>query len=373
MAASSPSTEGAARAPTPVVPPEPWKIGVHLPVSGPHALSGTHARNGAALAWSEINARGVLGRPVQLLIEDAGATNVDAQATFKKLQAQRPIAILGSISSQQLLAVADSLEADPLPILFAATASEITEQDLPWYFRMIHTDDARVRSTVRFMRDALRGNRVSSIHSNEEHGSDVQKLIQDEAQKLGNVEIVHEESVGPSDKDLSGQLDRAKRAGANIVVVNALAAQTSILIRQNKRLNTGLPIVGDGAVTSPAVLGVVMDDEINGVMASCAGVPQAFNTPEMARFLTAYQERFQAEPDVFGPVYYDAAYVLASAIEASQGQSRAAVRDALLSTSYNGLMYPLRFNQQFNGSPWTAIVQLQQKQPKLIQMLRYDG
>ena len=50
---------------------EPIKVGMIQPLSGPIAAAGSYITNGAKIAVERINAKGgVLGRPLELIIED---------------------------------------------------------------------------------------------------------------------------------------------------------------------------------------------------------------------------------------------------------------------------------------------------------------
>jgi branched-chain amino acid transport system substrate-binding protein len=58
------------------------KIGVTEPLTGPVAASGNYVVNGARIAADEINAKGgVLGRQIQLIVEDNKSNPTEAAAT----------------------------------------------------------------------------------------------------------------------------------------------------------------------------------------------------------------------------------------------------------------------------------------------------
>src|ERR1700694_5001093 len=84
------------------------KIGMCVPVTGPAAEQGLWAQNGAKLALAAVNkAGGVLGKQVELVIEDDQTTNPGIVLAFSKLAAQPDIvAFLGSIRSTQVMAMA---------------------------------------------------------------------------------------------------------------------------------------------------------------------------------------------------------------------------------------------------------------------------
>ena len=65
---------------------ETIKIGVVSPLTGPAAESGGFQRNGIKLAMDAINAKGgVLGRPLEAIIEDDQTTNPGAVLAFSRL------------------------------------------------------------------------------------------------------------------------------------------------------------------------------------------------------------------------------------------------------------------------------------------------
>jgi branched-chain amino acid transport system substrate-binding protein len=84
------------------------KIGMIAPLTGPGAFSGQLQSNGAKLAVAEVNnAGGVLGRPIELVIEDDQTTNPGAVLAFSKLAGDPDIpAFLGPIRSTQVHAIA---------------------------------------------------------------------------------------------------------------------------------------------------------------------------------------------------------------------------------------------------------------------------
>ena len=65
---------------------DPVKVGVIQPLSGPVAASGNYVRMGAEIGRDWINSRGgVLGRQVQLLIEDNKSDPKEAATAAEKL------------------------------------------------------------------------------------------------------------------------------------------------------------------------------------------------------------------------------------------------------------------------------------------------
>jgi branched-chain amino acid transport system substrate-binding protein len=77
---------------------DPIKVGMVAPLTGPGAESGRFQTQGAKLAVDEINkAGGVLGRQLELTIEDDQTTNPGIVLAFSKLAGHAEfVAFLGS-------------------------------------------------------------------------------------------------------------------------------------------------------------------------------------------------------------------------------------------------------------------------------------
>jgi urea transport system substrate-binding protein len=100
---------------------EPIKIGAVLPFSGGVELYGRQAKLGLDLAVKDINADGgILGRPVEVIYEDDKTNPAAAvDATRKLIERDGVLAVVGPITSQNLIAIAPVVEAAKTPLLYA--------------------------------------------------------------------------------------------------------------------------------------------------------------------------------------------------------------------------------------------------------------
>src|SRR3569623_54639 len=110
------------------------KIGMCVPVTGPAAEQGLWAQNGAKLALAAVNkAGGVLGKQVELVIEDDQTTNPGIVLAFSKLAAQSDIvAVIGSIRSTQVQAMAPDVLKLGKPVMIGGTDPNLTFLGFLW-------------------------------------------------------------------------------------------------------------------------------------------------------------------------------------------------------------------------------------------------
>ena len=85
----------------------PIKIGMHDPLTGTYAAEGASEVNGAKLALEEVNRRhGMLGRPVELIVEDDAANAGTAvQKAHKLVEKDGCAMLMGAVSSATALSV----------------------------------------------------------------------------------------------------------------------------------------------------------------------------------------------------------------------------------------------------------------------------
>lgn len=101
--------------------PEPIKIGAVLPFSGGVEVYGRQAKLGLDLATAEINAHGgILGRPLEVIYQDDQTDPVVAiRATRTLIEQDGVFAVVGPITSRNLIAMEPTIESTKTPLLYA--------------------------------------------------------------------------------------------------------------------------------------------------------------------------------------------------------------------------------------------------------------
>src|SRR3954464_6688475 len=111
------------------------KVGVIQPLTGAFAASGTYVANGAKIAADEINANGgVLGRKIELVIEDNKSNPTEAASVAEKLIVRDKVPVLmGAWGSSFTLAVMPKLREYKVPMLVETSSSgKITTSGNPY-------------------------------------------------------------------------------------------------------------------------------------------------------------------------------------------------------------------------------------------------
>ena len=151
----------------PAMSAEPIRIGVVAEISGPNAEAGSYTVNGARLAVNEINkAGGVLGRPLELKIEDNQSTNPGSVlATSKLLGGGNVTALLGPARSTQLQAVAPTINKAGVPTMIGGSDYGLTQGNNKWYFRVRPHDGYSAKVIADFGLNGLKARKWAVVHS----------------------------------------------------------------------------------------------------------------------------------------------------------------------------------------------------------------
>jgi branched-chain amino acid transport system substrate-binding protein len=157
----------------PTLAQKPVKIGVLTPLSPPgDAAAGQFIVRGAKMAADDVNARGgVLGRKIELVVEDDSGTPEKGSAGMRKLATQdQVVAVVGQFHSSVTAAVQVLAEQFQVPVfLTQASAKSLTEKHLTYTFRTHVIDPDRVALWNRWIKE--RGfKRVAIIAENTDYG-----------------------------------------------------------------------------------------------------------------------------------------------------------------------------------------------------------
>src|SRR5664279_3852177 len=143
------------------------KIGMCAPVTGPAAEAGRYAQIGARMALDAVNkAGGVLGKQVELIVEDDQTTNPGIVLAFSKLASQTDIvAFLGSIRSTQVHAMSPDVIKIGKPVMIGGTDPALTHMGNPWLFRFRPNDSYSGKVIAEYGVKALGKKKWAIVHS----------------------------------------------------------------------------------------------------------------------------------------------------------------------------------------------------------------
>src|SRR5262249_3161365 len=244
---------------------ETIKIGVTQPLTGAFAASGNYVAQGAKIAEDEINkAGGVLGKKIQLIIEDNKSNPTEAVSTVEKLITKDKVPVLiGAWSSTLTLAVMPKLEEYKVPMVVETSSSgKITTSGNPYIFRISPTSQMEAQAFTPLVKK-LGIKKADFLATNNDFGLGASKEYSEMLKKEG-VEVGGVETMDPKATDLSAQLTKIKNSGADTLFVTTAVEQATLILKQAKDQQLPQRIITTGGSVSPDQLIAQAGEAANG-------------------------------------------------------------------------------------------------------------
>ena len=325
------------------------KIGMCVPVTGPAAEQGLWAQNGAKLALAAVNkAGGVLGKQVELVIEDDQTTNPGIVLAFSKLAAQSDIvAFLGSVRSTQVHAMAPDVIKLGKPVMIGGTDPTLTHMGNQWLFRFRPNDSYSGRVIADFGVNTLGKKKWAVVHSTDAFGTAGGKALTAALEKLGAPPVLDQGYANQS-QDFTPVVLAVKQSGADVLgTYFTFENDLGIFARQLRQLGVTIPWVG-----SPTTVNVSAIKLAGPTLYGTYGVADyAEESSEASKaFGKAYREAYKVAPDLQSAWPYDAVTVLSAAINKAGSTDPGKVREAILGLKkFPGAEGEYNFDQNGDG------------------------
>ena len=305
------------------------KIGMCAPVTGPAAESGKYAVGGAKLAVEQVNkAGGVLGKQIELIVEDDQTTNPGIVLAFSKLAAQPDIvAFLGSIRSTQVHAMAPDVLKLGKPVMFGGTDPNLTKLGNPWLFRFRPNDSYSGKVIADYGVNTLGKKKWAVLHSTDAFGTAGGKALTEGLSKLGITPVIDQGYANQS-QDFTPVVLAIKQSGADVLgSYFTFENDLGIFARQLRQLGVNIPWVG-----SPSIVNITALKLAGPALYGTYGVADyAEDSSEGSKaFGKLYRDAFKVAPDNQSSWPYDAVIVLAKAMNTAKSTDPAKVREAIL-------------------------------------------
>lgn len=343
--------------PTPDPKEEEIKIGSVFPITGQIATFGISSVEATELAFEEINAKGgVLGRQLKLYNEDNQSKAEETATAFTKLIDQvGVVAILGSVASSQSLAGAPIAQAAGIPMLSPTSTNPAVTLVGDYIFRACFIDPFQGQVMAQFAAKELNATKAAMIIEQEsDYAIGLAEFFKDAFIAAGGT-IVAEEKFSNQDKDFSAILTRVKAAAPDVVFVPSYYDTVGPILKQAKEVvELNAVFLGGDGWDSPDLFDLA-GDAANGHFFSNHYSPDA-GTPEVEAFLAAYQAKYNKTPDALAALAYDAAYLLAQAIEEAGSTDGAAIRDAMLAITFKGVSGTVTYDANRNPIKSAVII-----------------
>jgi len=351
---------------------EAIKIGQYGAFTGKNADFGIAARKGVILAVEEANAAGgVLGRPVELLIEDNQSKDGESATIAKKFVSRdKVVAVLGGNTSSNSLEAAPVFQNAKVPMIAITSTNPRVTEIGSYIFRVCFIDPFQGAALAKFAKDTLKVQKVAVITSvNNAYSVGLSKVFKERFAAAGGT-IVAEQKHNEGDKDFRAQVTAAKAAGAEAILHSGNYTEGALICIQARALGFTGPLFGGDAWEGPdlvAIGGKAVEGAYYSTHAS-AETP----TPAMQGFVKRYQARWNGEtPNATTTLGYEAGILLFDAMRRAGTTDSAALRNAIAATKdFPGVTGSITIDEKRNASKPAMIIVVRDGQFKFVEAVQ---
>jgi branched-chain amino acid transport system substrate-binding protein len=292
---------------------KPVPITILAELSGDGTVSGTNYRDGATLAFKEINAHGgILGHQVALSTFDTQSNPGIAKALAQKAVDSGAYVVLGPVYSGSVMVSMDVLKQAEIPDFTGGEAAAITKRGDAYIFRTSFTQDNAMPRVARYMQDDMHVKKVAMIWVNNDFGKGGRDAIK-KAFDERHVEVVADIPTDQGQVDFSAPVLKAKQANADAVFVYLNEDESARALKELRKQGYNKPIVGETTICSQKVVELA-GGAANGAICHVGLTPDAPD-PTIKAYNAAFQAAYHYKSDHNGMKGYSAAYIIKALTE----------------------------------------------------------
>ena len=318
------------------------------PLTGAVAQYGNAVNNGVQMYFEELNAKGgINGKQVELVTYDEEGDPVKAVTGYNYLMDEGVVAIIGDVTTAPTKAVVAESQADGTPMITASA-----------------TDPFQGSKMAAFAKEQMGAKTAAVLYNT---GSDysvgLTKAFEATAAEQG-LEVVAVESYADGAVDFQSQLTNIAAKAPDVLFVPDYYSVIALVAQQAQ--SAGVKATMLGADGWDSVLGVVTDSTLLEGAYYCSGYSTEDTREEVQTFVANFKAKFGADPDMFAAQGYDAAMIMAAAIEKAEASGakagsddyRQAIIDAMKATDMDCVTGHVTFNEYNNPEKTAAIINI---------------
>ncbi len=346
---------------TPAAPKE-VVVGSVFPLTGAEAKVGKAFEQATKLAVKEVNEKGgitINGTkvPVRLVgpLDDKTDPTVSAQLMEQLITKDKVNAVIGGYSTPLVYAQSVVPEKYGIPYVNGGgAATKIYGRGFKWIFGTLSPVEVLATTQMDFLKEYIdKGNlpkplKLAVLWENTEHGKDYLAGVKDRMTKYpGYFDLKMDEGFDLYGKDFSSLLTKVKNAQADVFMVDAHLPDYITMHRQYAQMGLKHLMVTYGARGSEKDARKALGAAADYIFASNWWTDQ-LPYPQVKTFVEKWQKEYNAKPEWFHAIAYEAARMMLTGIEKAGSLEPEKIRQALVNLELKDSILPgqvLKFSQ----------------------------
>ena len=311
---------------------KPIKIGVLLPLN--YQSYGIDPLNGIKLALSEMENK-ISSRNVELIVRDTEAQPAKGIDYIKELSSMGIQVIIGAAASNVSLALVPTANRDEIVLLSPiSSATELTKEGGPYFFRTAPADPAQTKILVEWMSE-FKPKKIGILFVDNTWGRGLADAAEKELREI-KCTVIRQKIANDNIVDFSNEITAFKNQKIDILFSPLYPKSAGLAVKQCFELGLNVPVFGADSWGSQEFL----DGAGKYAEGAKFCVPGISSGNIYEKFVSEYKATYNSSPNFNAASAYDCMHLLAIATEKLLNDNKEFkgkyLKDYLLSTTFNG-------------------------------------
>ncbi|HEV8311369.1 MAG TPA: ABC transporter substrate-binding protein [Methylomirabilota bacterium] len=348
------------------------RLGAFMPISGISADVGAQIKAGIEVAVERTQQPGlrISGKPHRVRViwyDTEGKGDVGLNVVTRALTVDRIHVGVGFLSSDVFIRVMDEFQKAAIPVITCCSASlkigdKIAQNKMGFVFQLSPTANDIARSLAAAVAATVKPQKIALLNENTDAGRDFSRITRDWfAANVKDVEVVADEFVDRGVTDLTPQLAKMKRVGAQAIIGEIYGASGPVLYTQWNELRVPAVIAHMGATVAAQDFVDRHAKLMDGTIVNNRWWPAKYS--EVSEPMTAaYKKKTGVDATNFAVQGHDAALVAIEAIVKAQSLEPEKVRTGIEQGTFVTAWGTRKFTSLAEGHRMpiqTVVVQIQ--------------
>jgi branched-chain amino acid transport system substrate-binding protein len=308
---------------------DPIKIGMPVGLTGPVGGIGAQMRRACEFWAKQVNDKGgLLGRPIELIVEDTAGNPATAVRKVQEMVERHGIRIITCMvaSNEALATVPKLVEWDTIFVSGDNGDGRLTAESLsPNFFRPNVSGPMGTRAVALWLRDSPLKT-FYGLGMDYAWGHNSMDVFEAEVKRAGKT-FVGAVFSPTGTKDFSTYITKIRQSGAEAVYLVVAGDDNAAFLSQAKQYRLGDKVQLLTELIDQMTINATGDASIG--MIGSSRYPFTYDIPANKAFVAAWQAAYGKPPDLFEGDQYQSCVVLQAGIEKAGSMETAKLRTAL--------------------------------------------
>lgn len=336
------------------------KVGFNFELSGAVASYGNAENNGAKLAIKQYNENQDSKYTIEIIEQDNKGDVSESTMAASKLIEDQVAFMVGPATSTAAIATYQTASDAKVPVISpSATQVGATTNDrketYPYAFRICFEDSNQGKAMAAYTYNTLGKKKAAILNEVSDYGQGLAEAFTKKFESMGG-EVVSKESYNAGDTDFAGILTKMEQKDFDVLYIAGYYSEAGLIIKQARDDGVTCPIVGGDGLDSTVLVDLAGETYLNDVYFTTAYTTVGASDA-LTSFISAYQEEYGEDPNMFSVLAYDATTLGLQALEEA-GASGKALQSSLEGIEFNGLTGNFTFDDTHSPIKDVLIVKM---------------